>query len=453
MTSHWYFTCFLFVSMGLGGCLGESLGPERTLDVPDAWHAPWAVSGEVVAGWLGDFAAPQLDTLVAQALRESPDLRSAALKIDAARQRMAIASGSLWPGVSLDGEVRRSGPEPERTVHGIDGTISWEIDLWRRLSLNRDVAQAELKGAEAEWCGARFSLAANVARGWFRVVELEGQIQQAGHNLDLLDQSLKIIEERYRGGLTTPLDLRLARTDRAQGEEQLAARGMEWDAAQRTLETLLGRYPEGRMTTSARALPRLSRQVPAGLPAQLLDRRCDLKAARQQLTGTRLRFESARRNRLPTIRLTTTGGMASDALRDLLDWDNLVWSMVGGLTQPLFQGGRLRAEEALARVEHRQAWSGYAKAVLVAFREVETTLAATTLLAEREHALEGQVREARKAVQEAMERYREGLTDILTLLETERRLFQAESARLGVARAVLDNRVSLHLALGGDFAE
>ncbi|MBF0174815.1 MAG: TolC family protein [Magnetococcales bacterium] len=447
----WYTTSLILVALGVAACIGPPPQPTPLPPVPPRWSVPSASMEKISHGWLQDFAAPELEIMVAQALRDSPDLRSIHLRMEAARARILIADSARWPRVTLDADVQRSGTSSVQTTsHGLDTTVAWEVDLWQRLSLNRQGAEADWRATEADVRAARLALAAKVARGWFRVVETGGQIGLAQHHLENLRRALTVIEERYRMGLATTLDLRLARTDIAQGEERLASRRMELDEAKRTLETLLGRYPEGTLEERS-SLPTRFRPVPAGLPAELLERRCDLVAARHRLDGATTRLEEARRNRLPTLKLTTTGGYSSPELRDLLDWDHLVWRLVGGLTQPLFQGGRLKGEEALARVEHQQAWTDYAKAVLNALREVETALAATPRIQERESALEDQVREANAAVTEAVARYQEGLIGLVTLLDTQRRAFTAESSRLSVARERLDNRIDLYLALGGDF--
>jgi outer membrane protein, multidrug efflux system len=175
-------------------------------------------------------------------------------------------------------------------------------------------------------------------------------------------------------------------------------------------------------------------------------------AAALRLDAADLAVSGARKARLPSVRLTGSGGTATEHLRDLLDFDRLVWSLVGGVTEPLFAGGRISAEIALARARDREALAGYARAVLGAFREVETALAAGADYERQEEALNTAASESAEAADLAMERYAQGLVDIVTLLEAQRRAFTAESARLRTVRERLDNRVNLYLALGGDFA-
>ena len=165
------------------------------------------------------------------------------------------------------------------------------------------------------------------------------------------------------------------------------------------------------------------------------------------------RVSQAKKNRLPQIRLTTSGGSSTDEFKKLLDSDTLIWSIAGGLTAPLFQGGRLKANQELAMANANQALYQYAQTVLNAFREVETALAATPLLDKQQQALKTAVNEAQESERLAAEQYRAGLVDIVTWLEAQRQLFTARSNLLQIQNQQLQNRIDLHLALGGDFIQ
>jgi NodT family efflux transporter outer membrane factor (OMF) lipoprotein len=215
---------------------------------------------------------------------------------------------------------------------------------------------------------------------------------------------------------------------------------------------LLGHYPSGELQISDQ-LPELKTTVPVGLPSQLLIRRPDLIAAEHRLTAAGERLQEAQKNRLPSIRLTGSGGVGSSALNELLNWDSLVWSLLAGVTQPVFEGGRLDADRALAKARHGEAWANYAQTVLVAFQEVETALAAEDRFVQQLEQLQRATDEANEAADLALSRYQNGLTDIITLLDAQRRAFDAKSALLRTQRERLDNRVALYLALGGEFSQ
>jgi len=441
------------------GCTVLPVEPLETPAAPARWSAQFPQAPGAPQHWLEDFDAPHLQALVNAALAHNHDLQAAAARVAAARARARIAGAPLLPDAELGLDAARSkqrisGGSSSRTASSfeLEAAVSWDPDVWGRLGNAARAAAVDAEAARADYRGARLLLAADVARSWFAAIEAELQLQLAARTVESFRDSLAVIEERYRAGLNTALDVRLARENVASGENVLASRRRERDAVLRTLEMLLGRYPRSELTVDA-ILPAVREAVPAGLPAELLGRRPDLVAAERRLQAAGERLEEARKNRLPSVRLTASGGTASSQLRELLDWDNLVWSLLAGITQPLFQGSRLSAEQALAQADRREAWAAYAQTVLTAFREVETALAAEAHYVEQEAALRRASEEAGAAADLALARYSQGLTDIVTLLEAQRRAFNAESTRLRTARERLANRVALHLALGGDFGD
>lgn len=444
------------------GCatLGEPVtSPGGVAELPQRWQAEGDVRTARPTQWLQDFDEPRLTELVDSALEANPDLQAAAARIEAAVARARIAGAARWPTVEagltatrgkrrITGSTVSTSRLTEAYDLGLD--ISWEPDVWGRIGHELRAELADAAATEADYAGARLSLAAEVSQSWFAAIEASQQVQLAEITLGNFSDSLEVIEDQYRGGLSTALDVRLARENVASARSNLAQRRRALDSALRRLETVLGRYPAARISLTAR-LPDLDMPIPAGLPSQLLVRRPDLVAAELRLQAAEQRVEAARRNRLPAFRLTGAGGTASDTVRDLLDWDTLVWNLLASVTQPVFEGGRLKAEQLLARAQHREQWAEYAGLVLVALREVETALAAESHYLAQEAALRTAAEEARESVQLAQERYRQGLVDIVTLLEAQRRQFNAESALLTTQRQRLDNRVQLYLALGGDF--
>lgn len=436
------------------GCIISPLPPLPPPYFPDQWHSTTAATPSVQA-WLDDFSSPHLSDLVHEALLHNHSLQQAGYRRAAARKRVEISASRLWPTVEagLDRTRAKSmagGEASTQTKHTLEGSIRWEPDLWGRIFASKRSAEAQAWAAEADYKAAQRSLAADVAHHWFGVIESEQQHRLATRSLASYRRSVEVIKEQYRVGLADALDLHLARSDVARAEATLAQRQRDQAVALRNMETLLGRYPRGELETE-HLLPQINTPVPAGLPSDLLQRRPDLLAAKQRLQAAGELLEEARKNRFPSLQLSASTGNASQELRHILDWDNLVWRLVGGLVQPVFQGGKLKAEEALARIERKESWAAYAHAILVAFREVETALVMETHLQTQEKALSRAVTESTLAVDLALSRYRSGLVHVTTLLESQRRAYQAESAYLKVSQERLNNRVNLYLALGGDF--
>jgi multidrug efflux system outer membrane protein len=441
------------LALVLAGCAGAPATLPPTAPLPQRWQAPQHDPAAVAADWLSDFTSVDLAPLVNEALAHNHDLAAAAARLEAAQARARIAGAPLLPEVSLGLDMARAASAGQTPGNDYSAQLrmSWEADLWGRLSHAARAGQRDADAAAEDYRAARLALAASVARSWFLAIETGQQWRLAQQTADSFGRSLEVIEARYRQGLDSALAVRLARTDAAAAKANLAARRRDVDAARRDLEVLLGRYPRAALD-AAQHLPAIRAEVPVGLPAQLLARRPDLAASERRLSAAGERLEAARKNRLPSLRLTAVGGGASETLRQLLDWDYLLWRLLAGITQPVFEGGRLVAEQSLAAAQREEAWAIYAQALLVALREVEGALAAESRYREQEQALGEATREARAAERLAEARYRQGLVDIITLLEARRRAFNAESSWLRTARERLDNRVALYLALGGGFA-
>ncbi len=394
-----------------------------------------------------------------QALAANIDLAAAAARVKAAGAQAIIAGADRLPQLDLELDGQRSkgslqGSESAvRTIRNrftLEATAGWEIDLWGRLAHLNRAALADAGAVVADYRAARLSLAAQVARAWFTAIEAKQQTRLSNSVVGSFHRSLEATEARYRLGIGSSLDVRLSRANVAGAEADLAQRQRELDTALRNLDVLLGRYPEAQQELPAE-LPSVAREVPAGLPAQLLQRRPDLIAARERLFAASERAREANKNLLPRLQLTASGGTVSDEFNNLIDFDTLVWSLFAGLTQPIYQGGRLKAQRLLAAADNHEAWAQYAQAVLDAFREVETLLAAEPLFEQQEKALKRAAQESIEAAKQALDQYRVGLTDIITLLESQRRAVTAESSRLLIARLRLTNRINLYLALGGPF--
>jgi len=258
------------------------------------------------------------------------------------------------------------------------------------------------------------------------------------------------VRSRFESGISTSLDLRLALANAAGARALKQLRAQEYEQSVRSLEVLIGKYPANSLAT-VDELPELSQPIPVGLPSELLNRRPDIVAAERRLASSDLRVSEARKNLLPSLRLTASGGTASEDLSNIADVNYSVWSLVGGLTQPLFQGGRLKANVERSKAEAQQDYLAWSRTVLNAFQEVEDTLAGEQFLSAREKDLLEAAVQSMGAQSLAEDEYAAGLTEIITVLESQRRALNAQNDYLTIREQRLRNRVDLHLALGGDF--
>lgn len=428
---------------------------EAHASAPPVWTSH-TMAGDVGSQWLDDFSDPVLHELVAEAIAVNHDLHAAAARVDASRARAVIAGADQLPRVDAGlGGARRGAPagNARRTTENsfeVNTDATWEVDVWERLANSTRAAAYEADAVAADMRAARLSLAANVARGWFSSVELELQVRLAEETVANFRDNLEVVEEGFRRGLNSALDVHLERANLASARARLAVQQIDRDQTIRALEVLLGRYPGAELAITSE-LARLNTPVPSGLPADILVRRPDIQAALLRVAASDERTSAALKNRLPSIVLTASAGLSSGELSRLLDFDALLWRIAGDLATPLLHGGALDAERDLAHADSSEALAIYTQSVLNAFQEVETALTAEQLLIDQEAALEVAARESEAAAELALERYRRGLVDIITWLEARRGAVDARSALLTVANQRLQNRVALYLALGGDF--
>lgn len=469
------------VCLFAAACAGvspESRLAEVNLATPGQWSASPAGTAPVDRAWLTGFRDRQLDAMVAEAMRNNPDLQASALALAIASQNVTLAAAGRKPTVDLNLDGRRARQNfigfpmvgdptaPGATggndnlsstsnTFGVSLNSSWELDLWGRVRAGEGAAIAELEAVQGDFNAARTSLAAQIAKAWFALIEAEQQLHLAQDTLASVSETEEVIRQRFEageaGGRGTGTDLRLARVDVATTEAALQQRQEQIVRTRRQLEALLGRYPAGSQS-SPRQLPELPANPPVGLPSDLLLRRPDIRAAERRFASQGDRVREARLAVFPRFALTGSGGTSSDDLRQILNSDFGVWSLAGQVIQPVLAAGQIRAEFAKRQLEEEQAMRQLQSTVLQAFLEVETALAAEAWLARQESALQRAVDLARDADSEARSNYRDGTGDILTVFEAQTRLLNTRSQFIQVRRARLDNRIDLHLALGGDFS-
>lgn len=458
--------------------------PILEIETPDRWTATTNQSPDQQAethqadsigvsreapstAWWADLGDSVLTALIVEGLRSNHDLKAAAHRLEIAVAQARIAGAPITPqatagvdasrsrrnfiGFPLGGGAGDGVVASETTGLNANILISWEVDLWGRMRAGHAAALADVGAAQADLAGARVSLAAQIGRLLFSVIEAQNQLDLAIATAANQDRTARQIEDRYDRGLRSSLDLRLARSGAASSRAAVAARRSQLDATKRSLETLLGRYPSATLS-SMPDLPVVDGPVPAGMPAQLIQRRPDLAAGERRIRAAQLRGKQARRSLLPRISLTASGGRSSESLGDLLDGDYSVWNLVANLSQPLLQVGRLRAQVDLTAAAEEAALAEYAAIALRAYAQVEGALEAELSLAEQEQAMRVAASEARAAERVAQDRYARGLINYIALMESQQRAFSAQSQLLSVRRSRLEARVDLYVALGGGFS-
>lgn len=438
--------------------------PPLEMEPPSTWTAgelDTSVVSMADTHWWETFSDARLDGLVEEALAHNYDLVAAASRVDQAAALARITGADKWPQVSAGGTASRRKniivgiPIPgDKAIYsnsfGVSLDAVWEIDLWRRINKAESAALAEVEASWADLTGARLSIAGQAAKAWFALTEAHQQVELAEKTVASFRASAEYVRARYQQGVRTALDLRLALSQAAAAEALLELREQQLDSSKRQLEILLGRYPAAAVVANAQ-FPPMPAGVPGGLPSELLIRRPDLVSAERRYAASQAKISEARRAFFPRITLTGSTGTLSEQVEDLVSGDFSVWSIAAGLTQPIFQGGRLRANLAQSHAVADQALAVYAVALLNAFGEVESAIVAEARLARRVTFTQESADQAVAAQELAERQYEAGLVDYITVLESQRRALNALSELITVKRERLDVRVNLHLALGGGF--
>ena len=447
----------LSAALFLAGCAVSAISPDvRERDLPENWRGT-AEYDAVRDNWLAELDDVELSDLVDTAMGRNYLLAQLAAEVEAAQQAVIISGAPLFPELSLtfDSSRRRVisnqfGISRTSSNFEIGVDLAWEIDAWGKL---RDVEKQtglNLLASQARYADNRNRLAAGVARAWFNVVGAGELLTLLRERLANLEQDLDIIERAYNQGLTGALDVYLARTNvdqeraRIAGQEQLLAENRV------ALQLLLGNYPDGVLQVD-RTLPLLEAPIPAGLPSELISRRPDLQQAWMNLLASDASVAIAHKQRFPRISLVASGNDVSRELGSLLNGSALAWSVLGNLTQPLFNRGRLKAQEQQARARLVQAENQYLDRLYQAFSEVENALSRNKSLQTRYRVTLAAEKNAVTGLTLAFEQYQRGLVPYTTVLEAQRRAFDIQSGVIDLRNQLLQNRITLYLALGGDY--
>ncbi|MGJ8695897.1 MAG: efflux transporter outer membrane subunit [Verrucomicrobiaceae bacterium] len=452
--------CFALtlLTFALTGC--EALkGPQAvatsSIETPAVFAA--ARSGQnakISTGWLNEFSDSRMTRLVDEALAHNHDLKAAGYRLRAAKEGTIIGKSNRLPSVSSSTSYRRSGGKNDATSenYSLSLNASWEADLWGRLRNIERASRADYAATLADFRGARLSLAANTARAWCNLVTAERQLDLAERTVESYRKALPVVERRYKAQTLRAVDVQFARNNIASAERTLRSRQLDRDDAARSLEVLLGRYPSATVASSS-TLPTLAKTIPAGLPSDLLARRPDLQAARADLYASAQRAESARKDLLPSLTLTGSASNGDSGIRRAFDPNYLVYSAASSLAQTIYRGGAPSAQARAALQRNKAEIHDYARIALTAFREVESALAADRSLLEQEGFLETEVEQSNRAEKRALNDITLGIegASFLEYLEAQRRAENARASLIRLRNLRLQNRIDLHLALGGDF--
>lgn len=441
----------------LAGCLAPAERGALGVHVPDHYReARPAPAPALQAEWWRAFRSPALSGYVARGMDENLDIRIAVAQIVQAEAQAGIAAAPLYPSLSATASAQTArsaatalSPPSTRQQYALGLTAGYMLDFWGK---NR----SGLLAAEENALAARFnrevvtlSTQVTIANTTFQVLAAHDQLAVARRNLAAANRILQLVRQQFAAGTVSQLDV--SQQEALVATVRASIPPLEITARQNTaaLAVLLGRAPADMPIPSGGLAPLAVPRVAPGLPSDLLTRRPDIQLAEAQMEAARLNVQAARAAMFPQVQLTATGGIQSAALQSLFGPGAWYYSLVAGLTQPIFDGFLLQNQLEQARGVQLQALETYRKAVLSAFADVEKALVAVHQTGQQAR-LQGEVvASTRRAFTIAEVQFRGGTATLISVLQAQQSMFAAENTLVQVRLARLLAATSLYQALGG----
>jgi len=445
----------LAVAFFLGGCSTPSPEPLRTPEPPVLALPATDTPAPFPHEWWTLFGDPELDRLIALAREQNRDLAQAAARIDAARANARIAGADA--ALRLDAVGGLSRQRGFRNAGALSGhyqakqfdaglELSYEVDLWGRVRALRTAAEKDLALTLQERAAAEISLCAQVARFHLNRRALRREAEIVRQQLAQDTETERLLDIRASSGFATDLDVERTRIEKATREGELAQLRESEQALANALALFCGQSssPSGSLADANVTLP----PVPNALSLALLEARPDVAAKRSRWEAALARVQTARAEFYPAVRLAGSFGYAAEHPEDLLEWRSRLWSLIGSLTAPVLDGGRLKGNLELAAAQLKEASAAYESAVLTAYREVSDALNASRALAEQQTAAGQRLAAADRALALSRERYDKGFATYLEVVDSTRSRLAAQRTLVQLDAARQCAAVDLIRALG-----
>ena len=425
-----------------------------TTPLPPAWRAG-GDGGTVAAAWVRTFDDAQLDAIVAEAIAHNTDLRAAAARVEVAQQSVIVAGAAMKPlvGVQLGGRSTydHDAGSANHSTLGYLG-VAWELDVWGRLRAQTESAEYGAQAAALDYAWARESLAALTAKSWFLCIETRQLLALSEQAVGVYGEMLKLVNARRVAGKDSDLNVAVVTAKLESARSSVEAARRSFGEARRALEILLGRYPAAEIAI-APVFGALPGPAGASVPSALLERRADIVAAERVVFAAFRQQEAAELALLPSFGLSLDAGRLSNVVTSLLALNPWLASAAIGMSIPIYEGGALKAQVAIATAQQVQAVASYGSVTLNALREVEDSLANESLLAAQLPLDERSLRARTDAVRIATVQFIAGRQDLLWVAELQTAQLASQSNLIQLRAAQRANRIRLYQALGGGFGD
>ncbi|MCL2313705.1 MAG: efflux transporter outer membrane subunit [Proteobacteria bacterium] len=448
-----------------------AVGPDyrkAELNSPKHWSrlgegdgaATYVEEAEDLRQWWLKLDDALLSTLIDEALKANLDLRKAQARLREARARRAVAASAYFPNLSASASANRrystknSGNSTGGTVSntlsaGFDA--SWEVDVFGGVRRSVEAADADLESSEASLNDTQVSLVAEVARNYFEVRSFQIRVDIARSNLESQTETLQLTQFRAQAGLVSVQDVEQAKSIREQTLAQLPSLESNLAFAEHSLDILLGQLPgslHARLAAGGQ-LPKMPSQMAVGIPADTLRQRPDIRVAERKLAAETARVGVATAALYPSLQLSGSIGIEALTQASMGNGFGFFYSLLGGITAPIFYGGRLRAQLEAQDAIREQTLFSYEQTVLSALKEVEDVLVAIVRNRERTEALARAVEAAQNAALLARQRYGAGVIDFQSVVDTERSVLSLEDSLATTRADGILALIRLYKALGG----
>jgi multidrug efflux system outer membrane protein len=449
----------------LSGC---AVGPDYerpATDVPETWRIDYTEAADLAnTRWWEQYGDPELNGLIEEALRNNPDVRAAAARVDQFIGGLAATRSQFFPqiGYGLDASRNRQSREGQPPVpEGGDpyyslyqGALSadWQIDLFGRVRRESEFAQARVYASEQGRRGVILSLVTSVAASYLVLRGLDRQLEIARATADNYAGSLRIFEQRHKGGVVSQVELAQVQSQYEQALSAVPQLEQAVSAQENLISILLGRNP-GPIARGKTIDELVAPGVPADLPSALLERRPDILQAEQNLVAANADLGAAKSLYFPAISLTGVLGLVSTALGDFLSGAAGAWSMAAGVAGPIFTFGAIEGQVQSAEAARRIAEENYRRTILTAFQETNDALVGVVKETEVAEAQARRVSALRDYARLSRRKFDGGYADYLEVLYAESELFDAE---LNAVRAQTSRHaqfVNVYQAVGGGWVD
>ncbi|MBQ8032779.1 MAG: efflux transporter outer membrane subunit [Elusimicrobiaceae bacterium] len=406
--------------------------------------------------WWTMFEDDVLNHMEDTALKYNWDLKAAVARVDQARAEVTVAGANQMPSVSTTGTTGRAGDaQGSGQVQSRAGlTASFELDLWGKYRRMKESARAKLLATEAARDTVRLALTSDVAKQYFMMLMLDHQIEIAQQTVEARQENVRIYQSRYEAGYATEVDLRRVQANLQSVKAQEDTLRLQLSKTETALAVLLGKSPRAIVEeniTRGKHLNELTLvpNVPANLPSDLLERRPDVMTAEQNLIAANADIGVARTAYFPTISLTAASGYASSALNSLFGGNSGVWNLGAGLAAPIFEGGKIKAQNEQAEAKYREILADYQKTLQLAFKEALDALNSNQMYRQIYDSYLAQTNDMRRSYELTKQQEDAGLIGVTDLLSVEETLLSSEMNLSTARKNELDAVVDLAKALGG----